>query len=261
MTAFDFEPNAWAFSRKNAYWLGRAAKLAYDWPANARAEFGRWGLSDFQAFDVHETQVFIAGNAEALIVAFRGTEQKLRDWMTDFDVLLVGGPGGRVHQGFQTGLSFVWRDVSQYLRQNRKGRALWVTGHSLGGALATVAVARLRLELDEPVNGLYTYGQPRVGDRDFARTFDADFGDQAFRYVNNNDVVPRVPLRAMEYSHIGTFKYFDRDGNENDQISWFDKIVDRMTDRIDSLLKPGTEGIEDHDMMRYLAGLERAKNR
>lgn len=53
--------------------------------------------------------------------------------------------------------------------------------------------------------GLYTFGQPRTGDREFARKPDADFEQQTFRYVNNNDIVTRVPFRAMNYSHVGLF--------------------------------------------------------
>lgn len=259
MSTYDFEPNARGFSRKNAYWLGRAAQLAYRWPDNTKNEVGAWGLTEFQAFDAQETQAFIAGDARMLILSFRGTEQKLRDWLTDFDAMLVGGPGGYVHEGFLTGLSYVWRDIWSYLHTQRKGRTLWVTGHSLGGALATLAVARMRLEKAEPVSGMYTYGQPRVGNQQFARNFDADFGGAAFRYVNNNDIVPRVPMRSMLYRDIGTFKYFDADGNERDDILLMDKIIDRITGTMDDLLKPGADGIKDHAIERYISCLEKAK--
>jgi triacylglycerol lipase len=260
MSEFDFDTKARDWSRLNAYWLARAAKIAYEWKDTARTELAALGLPEYQAFDAQETQGYIAGNASVMILAFRGTEKKLRDWLTDFDAVLVGGPGGRVHEGFLTALSYVWRDVWDYLQSARKSRPLWVTGHSLGAALATLAVARLRLEKDEPVSGLYTFGQPRTGDREFARNFDADFGARTFRYVNNNDIVPRVPTRVMEYSHVGTFRYFDAKGDERDDISWFDKIVDRFTGNIDEALQPGADGIADHAIARYLACCERAKS-
>lgn len=192
-----------------------------------------------------------------LILAFRGT-QDLRDWMTDLNVVLVGGPGGKVHDGFLNALGYVWRDIWQYIRTQRQSRSLWVTGHSLGAALATLAVAKLRLEQDEAVNGLYTFGQPRTGDREFAKNFDADFAGQTFRYVNNNDIVTRVPFRSMSYSHVGTFKYFDENGDQRDNISWWDKVVDRVKGRIEDLLKPGTDGIKDHAIADYVTFLGRA---
>ena len=90
-----------------------------------------------------------------------------------------------------------------------RGQSLWATGHRLGAALATLFVARLHFEENRPVYGLYTFGQPRTGDRAFARAFDADSRDLTFRFVNTSDVAPRVPPRVGLYSHVGTFLYFD----------------------------------------------------
>jgi len=259
MRNFDFDARTRDHSRKNAYWLGRASKIAYDSSDDkARDELKAWGLTTCEFFNNRETQAFLAGNNDLLILAFRGTEGNIRDWMTDLDIEFVGGPGGRVHEGFLTALSYVWRDIWTFISGQRKSRALWVTGHSLGASLATLAVAKLRLEKDEPVNGLYTFGQPRTGDREFAKNFDADFEKQTFRYVNNNDIVTRVPFRAMNYSHVGLFRYFDADGNQRDDISWWDKVVDRLEGRIEDLLKPGTDGLKDHFMARYVACLEKA---
>lgn len=256
MPAFKFDANTRDYSRLNAYWLGQAALLTYQDEAGVRSQVEAWGLNDLSFFNQQETQAFIAGNEAVLILAFRGTTN-LTDWMTDADIDLVGGPGGRVHEGFNVALNVVWREIWSVIREQRTGRALWVTGHSLGAALATLAVAKLRLEKDEPVNGLYTFGSPRAGDRDFARAFDADFERQTFRYVNNNDIVTRVPFRALHYSHVGTFKYFNNRGVQQ-EISWWDKIVDRVEGRIQELLEPGLDGIEDHNMTLYSANLERA---
>lgn len=255
----DFDVNTRDYSKKNAYWLGKAAQIAYEAPEKIKPELESWGLSIFEPFDNRETEAFIAGNDDLLILAFRGTEEKLRDWMTDLDISLVGGPGGMVHEGFLVALNYVWRDIWRFIHEQRGRRALWVTGHSLGAALAALAVAKLRLEKDEPVNGLYTFGQPRTGDREFAKNFDADFTPQTFRYVNNNDIVPRVPFRSLNYSHIGTFKYFDEEGNQRDDMSWWDKLLDRVEGRIHDLLGPGTDGIKDHSMADYVTNLEKAK--
>lgn len=85
----------------------------------------------------------------------------------------------------------------------------------MGAALATLAAAYLRDAgrhpddpKDKPVNGLYTFGCPRAGNRDFERAFNQDSGARAFRFVNNNDIVTRVPPRELDYSHVGKFLYF-----------------------------------------------------
>jgi triacylglycerol lipase len=134
---------------------------------------------------------------------------------------------------------------------------LWFTGHSLGAALATLAVAKLRYEEDKPVYGLYTFGQPRTGDRNFERTFNQDFKPRAFRFVNNNDVVPRVPPRELRYSHVGTFLCFDADGKLHSDISWWYRLLDSIKGNIEDFLKPGTDGIRDHAMNNYLHNLEK----
>lgn len=259
MSPFDFDARTRKYSRKNAFYLGMAARVAYKTEQEIRSQSEGWGLTEFEFLTNRETQAFLAGNNEMILLAFRGTEPaKLQDWMTDLDTDLVSGPGGRVHEGFLTALTYVWRDIWSFIKKSRGRRWLWVTGHSLGAALATLAIAKLRLEKDEPVNGLYTFGQPRTGDADFARHFNADYSAQTFRYVNNNDIVPRIPFRSMKYRHVGTFRYFDDGGNQRDDMSWWDKLVDRLHGRFDDILKPGTDGIKDHSMDEYVKRLEKA---
>ncbi len=194
-------------------------------------------------------------------MAIRGTQpDKLQDWLADADFDLVDGPFGKVHDGFYRALRAVWREVLQTIRNFQdNGQSLWFTGHSLGAALATLNVATLRAD-DKPVYGLYTFGQPRTGGRDFAANFNQDFKPRCFRFVHNNDIVPRVPLRAMNYSHVGTFLYFDKDGKIDDDLSWWYQVLDRVEGRIEDLGKPGTDGIKDHSMDRYLKWLEKNKN-
>lgn len=248
----DFNNETEVFSGRNAYMLALASRTAYitDEVDAARA-FREWGFEEIKFFDVQYTQAVITADNDTMILAFRGTEN-LADVMTDLDIDLVAGAGGKVHEGFSIALSFVWREIWNCIKTQRKGRTLWVTGHSLGAALATLAVARLRLEKDEPVNGLYTFGQPRTGDREFAKNFNADFGKKTFRFVNNNDIVTRVPFRSMHYSHVGTFKYFDESGGFHHNMAWWRKLLDRINGRLQDILERGTDGIKDHSIDEYV---------
>jgi hypothetical protein len=74
---------------------------------------------------------------------------------------------------------------------------VFVTGHSLGGALAVLAASVLLSEGRQQIAAVYTYGQPRVGDPEFSAAFDAKLGALTFRYVNDLDIVPHVPLTRM----------------------------------------------------------------
>ena len=132
----------------------------------------QWGFEKFAYFEKRETQAYVAAKWEMIVVAFRGTEpSKIKDWMTDIDLNLVSGPEGEVHDGFNRALSYVWPEMKRTIGEFQdSAQSLWFTGHSLGAALATLAVADLRLVEDKPVAGLYTFGSPRLGDRTFARS-------------------------------------------------------------------------------------------
>ncbi len=251
---FDFEFETTRYSGKNAYCLAQAAELAYRDETSIREQTGSWGLARCRFFTRRETQAFAAANDKLIIIAFRGTEpNRLVDWMTDADIHLRDGPIGKVHDGFQRTLGYVYPEIRQTITEfQTNAQSLWITGHSLGAALATLAVARLRFEEDKPVYGLYTYGQPRTGNREFERHFNLDLKSRAFRFVNNNDVVTRVPTRALGYSHVGTFLYFDVNGKLHTDTSFWYKLLDGVQGRIEDFLKPGTDGLKDHAMRNYV---------
>lgn len=267
MSFQNFRPDTTFYQPENAWCLGQAAKLAYAEPAEIAARCAEWGLPKARFIESppasrRNTQLFVAANDSIVVVAFRGTEPKaLQDWLTDANTLLINGPfGGRVHAGFSLALDSIWEALLAAIREAQdRGQSLWFTGHSLGAAVAALAVARLRDDLDKPVHGLYTFGQPRIGDRTFERAYNLDNRSRSFRFVNNNDVVTRVPTRLLGFSHVGTFLYFDHNQNLQTDMHFWYRFLDSIEGRIDDLGKIGTDGLKDHFMDAYLAGL--AKNR
>lgn len=260
-TPFDqFQPTTAHYHGENAVGLSRAARLAYNEAPTIPPIAMQWGFPHFRFIERRETQALVMGNARAVVVAFRGTEpHKLKDWMSDFDTQFCPGPFGRVHNGFQLALSHVWDELNACVTQFQdQGQSLWLTGHSLGAALATLAAARWR-EQDKPVHGLYSFGGPRVGDRSFERTFNQDFRPRNFRFVNNADLVTRVPLRAMGFSHAGTLLYFTDEGALQADPGLWDSFLNRMQGRIDDLGKLGPLDLKQHSIDHYVTLCE--KNR
>lgn len=76
-----------------------------------------------------------------------------------------------------------------------------VTGHSLGGALATFCALDLKLQHNETDLQLYTLGSPRVGNEGFFNFFHNWIGDSV-RIVHNFDIVPSLPPTFLGYHHI-----------------------------------------------------------
>lgn len=245
---------------ENAVALSHAARLAYNDDAECAALASQWKFSRCRFIERRETQCLVMANGSAIVVAFRGTEPgKLKDWMSDLDTQFVDGPFGLVHCGFKLALSHVWDDLNACIAEMQdQGQSLWVTGHSLGAALATLAAAHWR-EADKPVHGLYIFGAPRVGDRVFERTFDQDFGARNYRFVSNADLVTRVPLRTMGFSHAGTLLYFTDKGKLMADPGLWDAFLNRMQGRIDDLGKMGPADLKQHSIDHYVKLCE--KNR
>lgn len=225
------------FDVVNAWWLIEASTLAYSEEEFAREKFVQAGLTEVKFFSGSGTQCYVASNEDFVIVAFRGTEIRLRkgkmdfqnivaDIMTDSDILLVpSGQGGKVHEGFKKALDEVWeeRGLRQYICSKDNGhRTIWFTGHSLGAALATLAADRYG-----NVRGLYTFGSPRVGDEPFKN----DFYINTYRIVNNNDIVARVPPEGL-YRHVGNLKYIDENGILHDNPSRWETLTHGILGRI-----------------------------
>jgi triacylglycerol lipase len=238
------------FEMLNAWWLAEASLLAYDEDAYVMPVFSKAGLPAFKSFSGDTTKCYVASNDNFVIVVFRGTRaykeglqtnlQGIRDdWMADADTRLVDSQqGGWVHRGFKVGLDEIWKDnngnqgLESYIGQARNtgglSRTLWFTGHSLGAARATLAADRYG-----SVQGLYTFGSPRVGDSDFKE----DFHINTYRFVNNDDIVPRLPLVGLyepvrlppigTFRHVDGLKYIDSNGVVDDNP----KLAFRLRDR------------------------------
>ncbi len=253
------------FDLSTALRMATAAELAYDEPhVVERTVIDQWQFPQFRFFDVESTQCFLAADQDSIIVCFRGTEPtQLEDWIVDLDFGLVEGPlGGRVHAGFYDALSCIWYSLDQEVRklQAERTRRLLVAGHSLGASLAALAVARWR-KADVPISGLFAFGQPRTGDREFAREFDFAFRPFAFRIVNNHDVVTRTPPRSLGYHHLGSFIYLTENGELADDVSWWQQFLDGWQGAIESILEWGGGGIEEHGMACYRKRIEEALER
>jgi hypothetical protein len=161
---------------------------------------------------------FLVRSGPVGVLCFRGTEPvRAISWLTDVNVQPTQFLSmGRVHGGFIRNLRAVWSDVDMEIRRACQGEdggmkleALYITGHSLGAAMAVLAAATI---FNDPqwmtwsnlVRGVYTYGQPMVGDPEFAKSCDDRFGFMHFRHVFDHDLVPSMPPTLVgKFKHSG----------------------------------------------------------
>lgn len=122
-----------------------------------------------------------------LVLAFRGTQPSIKDVLTDVKADLVSAPGGgRIHRGFLEAYQKIADQIEAALSSYKK-LPLYITGHSLGGALALVATRYLG---SDSTGATYTYGCPRVADDDFFLSIKTP----VYRVVNAADAVTRLPF-------------------------------------------------------------------
>lgn len=241
------------------------ARLAYwrfeDDPAPLQAALTALGLGEHGLFrdPAVGSQGFVAlDGAGTGWIAFRGTQpDSLKDLATDARTWPREWPGGgRVHAGFArawlgTGDEGLAGQVVRWLGERACARIV-ATGHSLGGAIATLLAAG-----DERVE-LVTFGSPRVGDRTFAERF---AGRVVRRYAECRDLIARIPPEPL-FAHVGTLHYVDRHGRIHVAPEEAFIAADRRAGAFDYLRRhawrPGNvllRGLADHAPINYVSAL------
>lgn len=198
------------FTWKAALSMALASKLAYESESSVESTCmgsGRaWGFSSCEFIDIDDTQCFVAMTPEIALVSFRGTESR-GDWFGNVNVPGRSREYGVVHRGFLGAFQAVESRLRTALA-GIAGRKLILTGHSLGGALATVMAAEWQTFM--PASWIVTFGQPAVGSGSFKMFILQNYSGKFFRFVNDADIVPRVP---PGYDHVGRLMHFDARGN------------------------------------------------
>ena len=149
------------------------------------------GLRLVKPLSVNATQAYVASNDEFAVLAFRGTEaDRMKDIRADAKATQTTYPtGGRVHSGFMQQYDDISVQLETALDDDEvKGKPLFITGHSLGGAVATIAARKL--DAERRIAACYTFGSPRVGTEGWV----AQIKTPIYRIVNSADPVPMVPF-------------------------------------------------------------------
>ena len=223
------------------------ARLAYkDLDAEVRKEWKALGFTSVKFFDIEGAQAYVVGNKERITVAFRGTEPTEKsDVFADLEATHERG----FHEGFYEEYEKLQLKVHAEVAKlmGRKKRPVYVTGHSLGAAIASIFCFHY-----PTAEALYTYGCPRNATPSKGKELKVPH----YRCVNNNDIVPSMPPALLWYKHHGELCYINFYGNVR-KMTWWQRFKDSWRGRR-AAWKNGTifDGVRDHGMDEYCKYLE-----
>jgi hypothetical protein len=243
--------NSYLLALVSYYIYSDALGQPADAEANFRSLMESWGMDEVRFINVPDRHLRVAvmRSPTAVIVAFRGSELQSTahclleahlpgvcanlppNWVTNLEFAPLRqrpewGPNVRTHPGFDSATDLLYAGVMNYVDDWLTGpRRLFVTGHSLGGAMATLFAFRAQYVDNKTVQAVYTYGAPRLGNIPFTAQYQAVLGSRTHRWQNRSDPAPAVPpgqpiqLTGMPapaawstYRHIGRLHYLPATG-------------------------------------------------
>ncbi len=203
---------------QQAYEMYNKFKRGQEWQNISIPNFEQ--VFTFDAKPKHEDRKpfgFVTSKGNNVYIVFRGTSTT-GEWFSDADVAQVNfmATWRKVHLGFKNIYDSCSSAVISYINQypDIQNRTIYITGHSLGGAVATLCAAHLLYEIFKQPT-VYTFASPRVGDSDFVTSFN-ERAPLHFRIFNTEDAVPIVPPAVSSvalggfYEHCGIPVAFTR---------------------------------------------------
>lgn len=148
------------------------------------------------------TQVLFAQDSRALVIAVRGSQEP-QDWLVDGSDLLFPGEIERVHVGFLRSANSIFNEArNRAVNARSAGKQVWITGHSLGGAVAQLLAYKLH-KAGVTVDGVHTFGSPAVGTSNWAMRYNDALRSKTHRWVNEVDPIVCYPLQQENWQHAG----------------------------------------------------------
>src|SRR4051794_23858764 len=207
----DFRPMQDDFDLGLAKAMAWTSQLAYetDEPTKVADIAAQWGMETpptiisaevATVLPMASTQLVVGHHGDALILAFAGTDPLvLADWISDFNI----APSlQNTAEGFAVAAEAVAPELDKVLQNAPENRPVFVTGHSLGGALAVLAADRINTKQPGRVRGVYTFGMPRAGGSGFATAYNQALGLRTYRLLHRGWAVPAIAPSSLGIPQI-----------------------------------------------------------
>jgi len=152
--------------------------------------------------------VFIGETVDGIVLAFRGTRTKSPlDWLQNAAILLqrVNGVPGRVHAGFYRAVKSIWDSIKSTvldMLETSNTTKIYMTGHSKGGAMASIAAILFDRDADLPnATQVLTFASAKVGDSAFAKAYNKEVNQTSYEFYL--DIVPFLPPSQATMDAMG----------------------------------------------------------
>ena len=208
-------------------------------------------LLQFISDDETDTQVgiIVDDTNKNIVVVFRGTES-VKDCYYDISFYEKRIKNFKVHTGFYEQVSSVKKQIynliKPYIENNYN---LYLTGHSLGSANATLLTYFISEKHPNILIKLITFGGPRVGNAEWKECFEQKENIIHYRITNNRDIVTVIP--SINYCHVGKHIYLYDDGiyyiSNNTCLSlWYRSVFHSFN-------------VYDHKILNYVKNMKNKK--
>jgi len=234
------------------------SRVAYFTEYHATRIARKLGFTTVEYYNINGAEAYRFMNKNDMVFICRGTQPRqyndikadARSWP------IVSETVGRVHSGFKGEVDKLWDSILGDIIREQHKRDLWLTGHSLGAAMATILSSRCRGDtgIVNPVE-LHTFGSPRVGWKNYINNFPMVH----YRWVNNADIVARIPFWFMGYRHHGVCKYFNHWGNLRNITGW-QRTKDVWRGIFKGIQNLKFDSVADHNPREYIKNVKKMKD-
>jgi len=177
-----------------------------------------FGFTSVKKYEHDNACVYVFKNDKTIVFAFRGSND-IHDWVSNMHVEQVETLHGTIHSGFYKEYEKL-APLFEPDINSAESRTIFLTGHSLGGALAVISACIFR-HLNPVV---ITFGSPRVG----TTLFNANVSTLRYiRWVNGSDKICGLPVR--KYSHCGIVRHL--------RFPWYKRFTNKSPHHIYNYLK------------------------
>jgi triacylglycerol lipase len=206
--AYDYP--GWAIAKE----LAQCSSDVYLSPVEAEEALKKRGYKSVASLNSSTLVGYVASLGDTSVIMFRGTNpSEIQDWFINLSNRSRKVDHGNVHAGFWTGYDSLHGQLAKVLEAS-KPKKVWITGHSLGGALAVVCAYRLSSMENLEIAGVMTFGQPKVGNPAFCKHMEVTLSGRMVHFVNESDLVPRVP---PSFDHFGSLVWYKGGGIRRSQ--------------------------------------------